>query len=83
MYTDVPESAMLGIEAPLWTETVTTIRDVELLAFPRLAEIAEVAWSPAKRRAWDEFKGRLAAHAPRWTALGVNFYRSPQVEWER
>ena len=50
---------------------------------PRLAEIAEVAWSPAKRRAWDEFKGRLAAHAPRWTALGVNFYRSPQVEWER
>jgi hexosaminidase len=83
MYTDVPESAMLGIEAPLWSETVTTIRDVELLAFPRLAEIAEVAWSPAKRRAWDEFKGRLAAHAPRWTALGVNFYRSPQVEWER
>jgi hexosaminidase len=80
---DLPESAILGIEAPLWTETVTTIRELELLAFPRLAEIAELAWSPRNRRAWPEFKGRLAAQAPRWTALGVNFYRSPQVDWER
>jgi len=81
LYADVPESAMLGVEAPLWTETVTNIREVEFLAFPRLAEIAEIGWSPAARRSWDEFKGRLAAQAPRWTALGLNFYRSPQVNW--
>src|SRR5205085_7772140 len=79
LYADVPESALIGVEAPLWTETVTNIREVEFLAFPRLAEIAEVGWSPAARRSWDEFKDRLAAQAPRWTALGVNFYRSPQV----
>jgi len=83
LYADVPESALLGVEAPLWSETVTNIREVELLAFPRLAEIAEIAWSPAKRRAWLEFRGRLAAQAPRWSALGINFYRSPQVDWER
>jgi len=83
LYPDVPESALLGVEAPLWSETVTNIREVELLAFPRLAEAAEVAWSPAKRRAWPEFRGRLAAQAPRWSALGVNFYRSPQIDWER
>jgi hexosaminidase len=79
----VPESSILGIEAPMWSETLTTIREVEWLAFPRLAEVAEVAWSPADRRVWEEFKGRLGAQAPRWTALGVNFYRSPQVNWER
>ena len=79
---DVPESAILGVEAPLWSETVTSIRDVEYLAFPRLVEVAEVGWSRADRRAWDEFKDRLGAQAPRWTALGVNFYRSPQVEWK-
>jgi hexosaminidase len=83
LYPDVPESALLGVEAPLWSETVANMREVELLAFPRLAEIAEVGWSPAKRRAWPEFRERLAAQAPRWTALGVNFYRSPQVDWER
>lgn len=26
-------------------------------------------------------KGRLAAQAPRWDALGIGYYRSPQVPW--
>ena len=79
---DVPEASLIGVEAPLWSETVTSIRDVEYLAFPRLAGIAEVGWSRADGRVWDEFKARLGAQTPRWTALGVNFYRSPQVDWK-
>jgi hexosaminidase len=47
-----------------------------------LAAVAEVAWSAAARRSWDDFKERLAAQAPRWSALGVNFYRSPQIPWK-
>jgi hexosaminidase len=78
-----PPEAIVGVEAPLWTETVTSIRDVEFLAFPRIAEVAEVAWTPAASRRWDEFRMRLGAQAPRWTALGVNFYRSAQVPWQR
>ena len=79
----VPESALLGVEAPLWSETVATMRDVEFLAFPRLAAIAEVGWSSAESRDWNAFKERLAAHGARLTALGVNFYRSPIVPWPR
>ena len=79
---DVPESAIVGVEAPLWSETLADIRDVEFMAFPRLAMIAEVGWSPADRRAWGEFRRRLGAQGPRWTALGVNFYRSPAVPWQ-
>ena len=30
----VPEDAILGVEAPLWSETLGTIRDVEFMAFP-------------------------------------------------
>lgn len=78
----VPEAALLGVEAPLWTETVANIRDAEFLAYPRLAAIAEVGWSRAGRRAWEDFRRRLAAQAPRWTALGINFYRSPEIPWE-
>lgn len=78
----VPESAVLGVEAPLWSETLGSIRDVEFMAFPRLAGIAEVGWSPAATRDWDSFKGRLGAHGPRLAALGVNFHRSPEVEWK-
>lgn len=77
----VPESALLGVEAPLWSETVATIRDVEFLAFPRLMAIAEVGWSRADARDWNAFKARLGAHGPRLTALGVNFHRSPAVPW--
>jgi len=76
-----PAEAILGVEAPLWTETLATMEDVEYMAFPRLPAVAEIAWSPAAARKWEEFRERLAAHGPRWSALGVNFYRSPQVPW--
>ncbi|MBW3553418.1 MAG: beta-N-acetylhexosaminidase [Gemmatimonadetes bacterium] len=77
----VAPSAILGVEAPLWAETVGNIRDIEHMAFPRLAAVAEVAWSPAESRSWSEFRTRLGAQAPRWSALGINFYRSPEVPW--
>lgn len=76
-------AAVLGVEAPLWSETIATMRDVEFLAMPRLAILAEVAWSPQASRNWDSFKVRLGAQAPRWTALGLNFYRAPEVPWVR
>jgi hexosaminidase len=72
-------SAIVGVEAPLWSETIATIGDIEFLAFPRLIAIAEVGWTPQEQRRWDDFRQRLVAHTPRLTALGVNFYRSPAV----
>jgi hexosaminidase len=77
----VPESAIVGVEAPLWSETAGNIRDVEFLAFPRLAEVAEIGWSRRDERHWEEFAIRLGRQAPRWTALGVNFHRAPQIRW--
>jgi hexosaminidase len=73
--------AVIGVEAALWSETAAYMRDVEFLAFPRLAAIADVAWTPEKAHEWNEFRGRLGAQAPRWTALGINFYRAPEIEW--
>jgi len=72
---------VLGVEAPLWSETVRSVADVEHMAFPRLAGVAEVAWSPAAGRQWDCYRQRLAAQGPRWSAMAVNYYRSPQVPW--
>jgi hexosaminidase len=78
----VQEGDVLGVEAPLWTETIHTMADIEAMAFPRLAGYAEIGWSPATGRNWDEYKVRLGTHGPRLTAMGVNFYRSPQVPWK-
>jgi len=79
--TGVDEAAILGVEGPLWTETITSVDDIEQMAFPRLAAIAELGWSPAKTHGWAAFRDRLGAQAPRWVALGVDFYRSPQIPW--
>jgi hexosaminidase len=72
---------VLGVEAPLWSETVQSIRDAEYLAFPRLIGIAEIGWSPVRGRSWSEYRLRLGAQAPLLDALRVNFYRSPDVPW--
>ncbi len=77
----VPSSAILGVEAPLWTETIVTEDNIEFMAFPRLPAIAELGWSPWSTHNWDTFKLRLGAQGPRWTVMGIDFYRSPQVPW--
>jgi hexosaminidase len=77
----VNESDILGVEAPMWSETVRNIAAVQYLAVPRLQAIAEVGWTPQSVRNWESFRERIAAHAPRWLFLGVNYYRSPQIAW--
>jgi hexosaminidase len=77
----VTEPNIIGVEAPLWSETVRNMTAVQYLAMPRLPALAEVAWTPQSARSWDAFRVRLASHAPRWNILGVNYYRSPQIPW--
>jgi hexosaminidase len=79
----IGEQDVLGVEAQLWSETLRSVRDMELMAFPRLPGIAEVGWSPASSRNWDGYRRRLAAQAPRWAAMAVDYHRSPQVAWPK
>jgi hexosaminidase len=71
----------LGVEAALWSETLTTLAEVEFMAFPRLLALAEVASAPVAERDWEDFRTRLAEHEPSLRALGVSFFRSPEVPW--
>jgi hexosaminidase len=77
----VEGGAVLGVEAALWSETLRGLGDAELMTLPRLPGIAEVAWSPAGTRDWEGYRRRLAAHGPRWSAMGRRWHRSPQVPW--
>ncbi|CDR09640.1 Glycoside hydrolase, family 20, catalytic core [Streptomyces iranensis] len=78
---DAPESSVLGVEAPLWSETLQTSPQIEYMAFPRLPGIAELGWSPASTHNWDDYKVRVAAQGPRWDAMGIAYYHSPQIPW--
>ena len=73
---------VLGIEAPLWSETLVTLDDIEYMAFPRIMGYAEIGWSAAKGRTWGEYKVRLGNQGSRLTALGVNFFKAKEVPWK-
>ena len=79
------EGDILGVEAPVWTETLMSMAEVEFMVFPRIAAIAEIAWSPTPgvdgARDTREFLRRVAAFAHHLDALGVEYHRMTGVTW--
>ncbi len=73
---------IIGVEAPLWTETITNMIELEYMVFPRLPGIAEIGWSPSAIRNWDEYKIRLGRHSDRFKVMHINYYASRLVPWE-
>jgi hexosaminidase len=64
---------ILGTQGQLWTEYIATPEYLEYMAFPRMAALAEVAWTPAAQKNYTAFLERLRAQETRWKAAGVNF----------
>jgi hexosaminidase len=77
----IGKEKILGVEAPLWTETITNMEELEYMVFPRLPGIAEIGWTPSSLRSWDEYKIRLGNHGERFKAMDINFYPSRFVPW--
>lgn len=77
----ISKDDILGIEAPLWTETIETIDDIEFMVFPRLPGYAEIGWSSDANKSWDEYKIRLGKQKTRFEFMGINYYQSPLVPW--
>ncbi|WP_433676514.1 family 20 glycosylhydrolase [Microbacterium gorillae] len=79
----VDESQILGIEAPLWAESIRTPADIDYMTYPRLPGLAEIGWSAADgpERTWASLRERVAQQAPAWQADGIGYYRSPEIDW--
>lgn len=80
---DMAEGDILGVEAPLWTETIASLSDIDTMAFPRIAAVAELAWSPAagELRTWGSFRRRVGALGPLWASQGIGYFASPEIDW--
>ncbi|NYI59674.1 beta-N-acetylhexosaminidase [Cellulomonas soli] len=79
----LPTDAVVGVEAAIWTETIATLPELTQMLLPRLAAVAEVAWTQPERRDWPGFRARVAGQAAFWDRLGLSWYPSPQVDWRR
>jgi hexosaminidase len=64
---------ILGVQANLWAEYMPTFARVQHAVFPRIAALAEVAWSPASAHDWRSFLGRMPAELARYRALGIGY----------
>ena len=60
---DEEKAHIKGIQANLWTEYISTFDHVQHMELPRIAALAEVAWSLDNRTEYDDFVQRI------WKAL--------------
>lgn len=70
-----PRNLALGLEAPLWTETISTQEQMDYMIYPRLLGYAEIGWTPKENRNWEEYKMRLEMQEERLGYEGVNYYK--------
>ena len=77
----LPAGAVVGVEAALWTETLSTPQELQTMLLPRLPAIAEVGWTPQQDRDWSSFRQRLADQGPRWSAEHLAWTRTDDIPW--
>ena len=75
---DVPDSLAgryMGVQANFWSEYVSTPEFLEYLMMPRLAAVAEAAWTPQAERDYPSFVARLRQLLPLYDRMGWNYCR--------
>jgi hexosaminidase len=77
----LPAEAVEGVAAAIWTETLEARDELFSMLLPRLAAVAEVAWSAPDAKDWEAFRARVAAQAPAWRAAAWAFHPTPQADW--
>ncbi len=65
---------MLGVEACLWSSHFPEDAQMDYMTWPRLAAMAERAWSPASVRNYDAFKERVKKFYPLLDAMGIRYF---------
>lgn len=62
---------ILGVQANLWTERVPNEQRLDFMVFPRIAALAETAWTPAGKKNFEAFNKILKKH--------LNLYQSDHI----
>jgi len=64
---------ILGAQANMWTEYIPSIHHLEYMLLPRMLALAEVNWTLAKNKDWNDFNRRLQAQFLRFDREGTNY----------
>lgn len=66
---------VIGVQAQMWSEYLSSTGRVEYMAFPRLCAFAEMAWRKERKVTFEVFKTHLKRHLSRLDVQDVR-YRS-------
>lgn len=64
---------ILGVQANLWTEYISSFPHVQYMALPRWSALSEVQWSAPSSRDFEAFKKRLARMVDHYRLNGYNY----------
>lgn len=67
---------IIGTQANIWAEYIHTPGKAEYMTYPRAAALAEVAWTQANLKDWNDFKKRMESQYKYYDALGINYSKS-------
>ncbi|WP_017257314.1 beta-N-acetylhexosaminidase [Pedobacter arcticus] len=65
---------VIGLQANLWTEHVSTWQQLDYMLFPRIAALAESAWTYPKNKNIESFYQRLAKQIPLFAKAGLYYF---------
>jgi hexosaminidase len=71
---DLKSKNIIGIQANLWTETVGTEKRLDYLVFPRMAALAEAAWSTEANKNEATFNSKLKTEMEWYKKAGLYYY---------
>lgn len=67
---------VLGAQANIWTEYITTVSHLQYMYLPRMLALAEAVWSPVENRDWEDFNRRLDGwHFRKYDQTGLHYSR--------
>ena len=67
------DSLLLGFQACLWGEHIPDGRKLQIQTYPRAAAMAELGWSCAENRNWNNFRLRMDREFGRLDARGLDY----------
>ncbi|MCG9879132.1 MAG: beta-N-acetylhexosaminidase [Bacteroidia bacterium] len=67
---------ILGAQGNVWTEYIKTSEQVEYMAMPRMAALAEVLWSQSSKRDYANFLARLKSQEPYLKNKKINYSKT-------
>ena len=79
-FNPIPESLteeqakfILGTQANIWTEYITTPEHLEYMILPRLAALSEVQWDQVENKSYDRFLDNIGHIFAIYDVMGLNY----------